>query len=90
MKVLLLLAAVLLVSCSSVPVMLDAGAGEASCAGACSRLRALGCKASAPTPAGVSCEDVCLNVQASGVLRWDLACRASARSCDAIDACEAK
>jgi hypothetical protein len=60
----------------------------ASCAEYCAHAADLECPAAQPTPGGASCEAVCLNVQGSGVLLWDLECRAAAPSCEAIDRCD--
>jgi hypothetical protein len=60
-----------------------------SCSAVCANELRLGCPAAKPTPDGATCVAVCTNVQASGIIRWDLACRARATSCDAADACEA-
>lgn len=66
----------------------DPPAGEADCGAACARASALGCEAAEPTPEGASCEQVCREVQDSGIVRWDLECRASAQSCEETDRCE--
>jgi hypothetical protein len=63
-------------------------AGAASCADVCARGIELGCPWGRPTGEGASCETVCENVQSSGVIVWDLSCRAVAPSCEAIDACD--
>jgi hypothetical protein len=78
-------------SCHRIPTASPSAvmAPEAGCAAACDHLRALHCPAAVPTPEGATCEDVCVTVQRSGILTWDLECRARAASCDAIDACEA-
>jgi hypothetical protein len=67
----------------------DTGPLPHTCSGYCIHLRALGCPAGAPTPKGVSCEDVCQNLQDSGVVTYDLGCRTSASTCASIDSCEA-
>jgi hypothetical protein len=58
-----------------------------TCADVCKRLFDLGCPAAKPTPQGATCVDVCLNVQNSGVVSWDLKCRARATSCAIFDRC---
>lgn len=63
-------------------------AGSATCASVCAQAAALGCPAAKPTANGASCEEVCNNVQTSGILQWNLACRAHAASCAAMDSCE--
>jgi hypothetical protein len=60
----------------------------ASCATVCAHETDLGCPAARSTPNGATCEDVCRNVQTSGIITWDLACRSTAPTCSAIDACE--
>lgn len=62
--------------------------GTATCADYCTHALALGCSFAQPTPNGASCETVCLNFNASGVVSWNLDCRAAATSCAAIDQCE--
>jgi hypothetical protein len=68
----------------------DAGldASAATCGSACDRWRELGCEQAEDTADGATCEDVCDNIQSSGIIEWDLACRASVADCAAIDACE--
>ena len=61
---------------------------EGTCAHACDRLRVLGCREAEPTPRGATCEDVCENIQSSGFIEWDLACRAAIQGCEAVDLCE--
>jgi hypothetical protein len=62
--------------------------GAATCADVCRHYQELGCLAGRPTPRGSSCEVVCLNVQASGAIRWNLDCRAGAATCAEADRCE--
>jgi len=59
-----------------------------TCDDVCKNLQVLGCPAGQPTPNGVPCTAVCQNVQTSGILKWDLSCRAQAASCDAVDRCQ--
>jgi hypothetical protein len=76
------------------PVVGDAALKTpATCLDVCRHESALNCAAAAPTPAGVSCVDVCVNHQ-NGPDPWDLDCRASAGgnvpsagACAAIDRC---
>jgi hypothetical protein len=65
----------------------DPNAGP-TCAAACARASQLGCVWAAPTLEGAPCVEVCANIQDSGYISWNLACRAQASSCDAIEACE--
>ena len=61
---------------------------DASCASWCTHAAALHCDAAKTTPHGATCEDVCSNVQKSGVVAWDLKCRTSAKTCESADLCE--
>jgi hypothetical protein len=58
-----------------------------TCADVCAKYRALGCPEGNPTAEGEACEAVCENVQSSGIVKLDLACRAGIASCADIDAC---
>ncbi len=83
--------AVALVACSGTqppPPTPDADAAAyPSCATVCNHLRALRCPAGNATQEGHSCEDVCQNIQVSGVIKWDLGCRSTVPTCEAIDDC---
>lgn len=57
------------------------------CAASCVKRRALGCADGAPTPAGATCETVCLNTEASGYASENPACLAKMNSCDDEAAC---
>jgi hypothetical protein len=61
---------------------------SATCAQVCTHAAALGCTSAQPTAKGASCTTVCENLQASGLPMWNLACRASAATCEAMDACQ--
>lgn len=61
---------------------------NADCGAVCERAAELGCEWAKPTPEGTPCEEVCQNIQQSGIVQWDLGCRAGARSCEEADACE--
>jgi hypothetical protein len=52
-------------------------------------MQRLGCPSAKPTARGTPCEQVCANLQNSEIAKWNLACRASATSCEAADDCEA-
>lgn len=65
----------------------DAATAAGTCAGVCQNGRRLHCDFALPTMDGVPCEDVCSNLQGSGIAAWNLACRSRATSCAAIDAC---
>lgn len=63
-------------------------ARAATCANWCKHATALRCEAAKPTPKGVSCTVVCINLQDSGVVVWNLRCRISASTCALADECE--
>jgi hypothetical protein len=75
-------------SATSVPVSSIAVKTAPSCADACAQGRALKCPFAEPSPGGASCEARCNETQ-KGIAPYNLACRASAPSCPAMDACEA-
>lgn len=56
------------------------------CTAWCLHAAALKCPAAKPTPKGATCAEVCTNAQSG--LKWDLKCRAAAKTCAAADACE--
>lgn len=71
----------------------DAGAGD--CAAACANLELLGCDGAEGSPGvdeefgtadDVSCEAVCVDVEANGV-SMHTGCVAAAGSCEAVDEC---
>jgi hypothetical protein len=72
------------------PVTPDAkdAATPGTCGGVCANGRRLGCAFAQNTPQGASCEDVCNNLERSGVTSWDLSCRSVARSCAEVDQCQ--
>jgi hypothetical protein len=77
-----LLAALLLCGCTiNYPESPD------GCPAACARLGVLSCEAGKPTPDGATCEQVCSNVQASGLNRINTECIAAADSCAAAEEC---
>lgn len=59
-----------------------------TCGQVCAHLRALGCEEGNPTPAGATCEEVCELIQTSGIVSWDLECRAAISECSELDDCE--
>jgi hypothetical protein len=69
----------------------DAGADgplPATCAGACTNMRRLGCEHGKPTPKGATCEQVCDNVQRENAgAGFNVACIVQAASCAAADSC---
>lgn len=87
MKALLVLA-VALAACPPKPPPPEPLPKSFSCADVCKREERLGCEAARPTAAGASCTEVCESVRESGVVFWDLGCRARAATCAAIDKCE--
>lgn len=70
------------------PPQPELDAGDGTCDSACAKLRELGCAEAKPTAEGNTCEQVCLNVQSSGVVSWNLGCRSKIASCAQIDSCE--
>lgn len=85
----LLLLAIFVSACSAVPAPSPKPEPKATCADVCARGVGLGCAFALPTEGGATCVEVCNNVQSSGIIEWDLECRASAASCEAVDLCEA-
>lgn len=75
-------------ACATTPPGPSPDPQEATCAGMCARMAALDCPAAQDTPNGATCVQVCENVQATGIARWDLECRVAAPTCEAIDNCE--
>lgn len=65
------------------PPPVDAG----PCARACARFRILKCPEAEATKAGVTCEQVCENVESSGVITLDPSCVERATSCEATEQC---
>jgi hypothetical protein len=63
------------------------GGQAPACERACRRLAELGCSEAQPTQCGVSCVDVCENVEGSGILSLDPECVARIHSCAEVDAC---
>lgn len=59
----------------------------ATCIGVCARAATFQCVWARPTAKGLTCAEVCNNLQNSGITQWDLACMANAASCAAMDAC---
>lgn len=59
-----------------------------TCNDVCQNMTKLNCPAAKPTAKGATCVQVCNNLQQSGITKWDLNCRASALTCEAIDLCE--
>ena len=73
-------------SCEQVPNPMPG----AQCPDVCANMVKLDCPAAKPTAKGATCEQVCVNFQTSGLASWNLGCRATALTCAAADACEAK
>ena len=59
-----------------------------TCGDACSHWRSLGCAEGDASPGGASCEQVCANLQASGIVSLDLACSVAVENCGSIRTCE--
>jgi hypothetical protein len=74
--------------CRQAPVApkVDPGA----CFAVCANYRTLKCPAGDPTPDGATCETVCASAATSGLMTMNLACRATAASCDEASRCESQ
>jgi hypothetical protein len=70
------------------PIPRPVDAGPATCADVCAHWAELDCDEAKDTPGGGTCEDVCIKVQTSGIVEWDLECRATVGACTLIDSCE--
>lgn len=62
---------------------------QSGCAGACENLGILGCPEAHSVPGGDSCEAICNKSKGTG-LQIDTACILSARSKDAVHACNVR
>jgi hypothetical protein len=83
-----LLAAALLAACQITPAPVPPEPDDAAtCAAACGRARELACPFAEPTAAGTTCEVVCSDAVASGIVRLDLACLARIARCEDEQAC---
>lgn len=72
---LILLASMLLAAhCQPTPADDDDPDIRAQCQAACDRFASLGCEQAQPTPEGVSCVDMCANVEGEGTLTIDPQC----------------
>lgn len=75
------------------PVTPDGSDAAVACVGGdlvcayCRHMRELGCPEARNTPAGATCETVTANVQRSGIIAMDLACRTEAGTCKKADEC---
>jgi len=73
----------------SAPSVTTAKAEKAvTCAQACANMAKLKHPAATKHPKGVTCESVCKDVQASKLIKWNLKCRAGAKTKRAVDQCE--
>jgi hypothetical protein len=74
-------------ACGTVPPTPTPTPASYSCDTYCANALRLGCPFAQPAPGnGASCADVCRS--ATSVVRWDLACRSTSRTCDLVNACE--
>lgn len=60
----------------------------ATCGDVCRRLAELRCPGAGQTAEGATCIEVCESIIDSGLVPFDLACRSTAPSCEAMDRCE--
>lgn len=73
------------------PCPIDAGGAlgvPATCETSCAHLADLKCAAAKPTTEGHSCVEVCRNLVDTGLVKVNLECRSTAKTCAAIDECE--
>jgi hypothetical protein len=74
-------------ACGTVPPAPTPAPVAYTCDTYCANALRLGCSFAQPAPGdGATCADVCRT--ATGVVRWDLACRSTSPTCDAINSCE--
>lgn len=75
------------ISCTTLPSPEPPPSGEPTVEAACERLRDIGCEAGEPTPDGATCEEWMSALNDLPGTDQDLACIASASTCEAADAC---
>lgn len=75
------------IACTTLPHPEPAPADEPTVEAACQRLRDIGCEAGEPTPDGATCEQWMSALNDLPGPSQDLACIASASTCEAADAC---
>lgn len=61
---------------------------DPTCEDACRKLQSLECQAGEETEDGSSCEEVCENLQESGIVSWDLQCMTEIENCDQVANCD--
>lgn len=78
-----------LIACAPSPVPVDVvpSIDAGGCDGACARLRQLNCPEGNSTPEGASCEQVCRNTMAVGLVDIGTDCLRAINSCDEQDSC---
>jgi len=75
------------VACGTFPPVPVTPPTSYSCETYCDHALRMECSFAQPAPGnGATCVQVCRD--ATSVVRWDLACRSTAETCDRIDACE--
>jgi hypothetical protein len=74
-------------ACGTTPPTPDPTPSGYTCDTYCDNALRLGCSFAQPAPGGdATCADVCRS--ATTVVRWDLACRSKAETCEQVNACE--
>jgi hypothetical protein len=74
-------------SCGTFPPTPSPTPSNYSCDTYCANALGLGCSFAQPAPGSdATCADVCRSAQS--VVRWDLECRSTARTCDQVNECE--
>ena len=58
---------------------------EGECKAACERMAELECPEAEPDEDGNTCVEVCINAEASGIIRLNPSCRAQQDSCEAME-----
>lgn len=90
MKIVAVITVFLFAACAAPAIVHPPVVTGPTCAEACAHLLELGCKTGQPTPEGTMCEQVCQNVEDTGLpqIRWPRACVARADTCEAAERCE--
>lgn len=88
MRILVLLSALSIVACVTVPPAPTPTPDTSACTVACSNLERLGCpEADPPVVERAGCVPVCEHMVSSGKFRLDVSCIVAARSVEAVRVC---